>query len=585
MGRNYRYQNFTGGLNNVSSVGTINQGPNRTESPDMVNVEYYMLGGIQSMQGNIQVGSTQPDRVVGGWEYTKSNDKYMMIGLQDGTVKRFDEITQDFIDIYKFPSISNRMSFCNMNNGVVITNGVDDMVFYEIGRMSLLTGTITLTEGSKSVVGLNTTFGTDVLVGDSIVVDNETYFVESITDDTHLELSTTARTTASDLTFRLGELSLCNAYLVNEDDPNLKTPIRGLAINFFNGRLFVGSGNGLYYSQLGMYNGWDIKYDAGVIQSIYNDTSDIKALGLFSSYLLIHKEFYSYILAGGSDPDEWQISPYASISCDSQQSYVQTNTRYYVFSKENMGIYPLLQHSVFSDKYLGQDISEKIRNLFLDVDISRCDEIFFVRYPKKRYMAAYMPNIYGNGSSICPIYDFQTKTWLLRKLPQYVTIAFEYDNNIYIGTNDGKVLKEFTGQSFDGEPINAKWKSPWFEFGDGTLYKSIEEFCVYSPEDITSNYYINVYRDGESSKKSRLVTGDIYDVNALIWEGVTETQDNDTYWDENNWVKQQFDQHRFPLEKSFFRMYQIEFEARDAGQGFAIAGFGFNRVEAEEAPW
>lgn len=584
MGRNFRYENLTGGLNNVSSVGTINQTPKRTESPDMVNVEYYKLGGIMTMKGNEQFGDTQESSVIAGWEYEKEGERYMIIGLLNGKVKKYNPITDEFDLIYTFPSQSPRMSFCNMNNGVVITNGIDDMLFYEINRNVLLAGTVSITEGSNVVTGSGTTFGTDVNVGDGIIIDNELYFVNEITSPTELKLSTTALTTASDLTFSLSEVSLCNAYLVNEDDPNLKTPIRGLAINFFSGRLFVGSGNGLYYAELGRYNSWDVKYDAGVIQSFYNDTSEIKALGIYSNYLLIHKEYYTYILSG-NEPTTWQIAPYASISCDSQQSWVQTNTKYYVFSKENMGIYPLMQNTVFTDRNLGEDISSRIRNTFLDVLMDETDKIFAVRYPKKRYMMMYFPNQYTLGSSLCTIYDFQTKTWLLRKVPQNVTIAFEYNDDVYIGTDNGKVLREFRGNTFDGEPIYAYWKSPWFEFGDSATYKSIEEFCMFMPEDEQNNFNLNVYRDGDSTKRTRVITGEIYDVNALIWDGIEQTTNNDTTWDNYNWVKQRFNQLRFPTEFSFFRTYQIEFETKEPEQMFAIVGFGFNRVEAEEAVW
>ena len=156
---------------------------------------------------------------------------------------------------------------------------------------------------------------------------------------------------------------------------------------------------------------------------------------------------------------------------------------------------------------------------------------------------------------------------------------------MYLGTKDGKILKEFTGTTFDGEPIKSRWKSPWFEFGDGSLWKSIEEFCITMPEDETSNFSINVYRDGESKKVSRQISSEIKDINALIWEGDIDNPDNRTYWDNNNWAKQQFGQLRFPTAQSFFRMYQVEFETKDINQAFHVVGFGFNRVEAEEAPW
>ena len=675
MGRNFRYDNLIGGLNTVQGIGTINSSNKKTESPDMVNAEFYKLGGVKTMEGNTQIATTQDHAVIAGWEYIKGNNKYMLIGLSDGTVKELNNSRTSFTTLYKFPSASNRMSFCNMNNGVVITNGIDDLVFYEKGRHKLLTGSVDVTNGSTAVAGTLTDFETELTPGDYVeiegcvgtykvsVINSATsltvtpaidthydtiyyhfydannaasiysteaipqigdtlYSIDTSTDpytittagtvaiafdpetnnmayrDTnnvlqsarrpaiHTDITvTTTPATLSNKNIYLGELSECNATLVNEDDPNVSTPIRGLAINFYDGRLFVGGGNGLYYAELGFCNKWDIKYGAGVIQSIYNDTSDIRALGLYGPYMLIHKEYYTYILSGSGGPNNWSISGYSSISCDSQQSFCQTQSMYFVYSKENMGIYPLVQRSVFSDKFLGKEVSEKIKTLFNSVDANNLDKIFMVRHPSKRYLMAYMPNTFYAGSSLCPIYNFQTKSWLLRKLKQQVTIAFEFDNQVYIGTNDGKVLLEFSGNTFDGETIESSWKSPWFDFGDGSIYKSIEEFYIQIPEDFTGRFYINVYRDGEGTKKQRLLSSDVYDVNALIWAGSVDDVTNQTSWDNNNWVRQNFMTYRFPLEKSFFQNYQVEFATEEEGQSFTVMEFGFNRVEPEEAPW
>ena len=76
------YYDLTGGLNNVNTMDTLNSSPKRTETPDIVNVEFFKLGGIKSMEGNVQIGDTQSSAVIGGWEYTKNNNKYMIIALK-----------------------------------------------------------------------------------------------------------------------------------------------------------------------------------------------------------------------------------------------------------------------------------------------------------------------------------------------------------------------------------------------------------------------------------------------------------------------------------------------------------------------
>ena len=57
-----------------------------------------------------------------------------------------------------------------MNNGVVITNGIDDLVFYEKDRRQILTGDIDITAGSDEVVGNGTLFTTELKHGDTIYV-------------------------------------------------------------------------------------------------------------------------------------------------------------------------------------------------------------------------------------------------------------------------------------------------------------------------------------------------------------------------------------------------------------------------------
>ena len=370
------YYDLTGGLNNVATPDILNSSPKKTESPDMVNVEFLKLGGIKSMDGNIQIGDAQSSKIVGGWEYVKGNNKYMLIALYTGEIKIYDFVTETFKQIFKFAHSANRVSFCNMNNGVVFTNGIDEPVFYEYGRHQSLTGVISTTLGSTSVTGNGTKFEDELNPGDTIDINGIQYYIASITNNTHLVLSAACADTLSDEAYYLSTISSCNATLVNEDDPNVSTPIRGTAIQYYNGRLWIGGDNGVFYSQVGQYNKWDIKYDAGVLYSIYNDTSQVKALGLYSDYMLIHKEFNTYILTCTGASDTIQVKPYSNVSCDSQQSWIVSNTKYYVYSRENMDIYPLTQRTIFSDKYLGEALTTKVRNIFQNLRDADAENIF-----------------------------------------------------------------------------------------------------------------------------------------------------------------------------------------------------------------
>ena len=664
------FGDLTGGINNVDSKENINSSTKKTQTPDMVNVEYFKLGGIKTMEGNTQVGDTQSSQVVGGWEYTKNTERYMLIALKNGEIKIYNPVTEVFDLIYTFAHSSDRVSFCNMNNGVVITNGIDDLVFYEIDRHQILSGVVDVINGSDEIDGTSTHFEAELKPGDRITINGcrGEYRVESITNDTKLIVSpvidtsyiyyqfynannavsiyslsesprigdtlysidtsttpytiTTAGTVAiafdpeinnmayrdtndvlqsarrpaihtdititpatlSDANYYLSTISECNATLVNEEDPSIETPIRGLAIQYYNGRLWVGTDNGLFYSQVGQYNKWDIKYDAGVIYSIYNDTSKITALGLFSEYLMIHKEFSSYILTCSGDASTIVIKPYSNISCGSQQSWIVSNTKYFVYSKEFMDIYPLVQHTVFNDKFLGEPITQKVRNLFSDIRTADNDKIFCVSRPKARQMIFYLPMINQLGSGYGLIYDFQTKSWLLRVVPQEVTVAFNYNNNVYIGTSDGLVLREFSGRTFNGEAIISYYRSPWFDWA-GDYSQSFAEFVVEIANDYNNNFYIRTQKDGQSRYEDRLITSDMLTGDALVWEGITDSDNNDTYWDDDQWVAGTFENIRMLLPNNVFEDFQLEIGTNQINQSFAIYEYGFRRIETEEAPW
>ena len=578
------FADFTGGLNNVNNKDTINNGTTRTESPDMMNVEYLGLGGIRTMEGNFQVGDTQDSSIVGGWEYRKGNDKYMIIATYNGELKVYNQATNTFDLYYTFDHTSNRVSFCNMNNGVVATNGIDDPVFYEKNRKQILSGTVSIAEGSDTVTGVSTKFETELHPGDSVQIGNTIYFVSAITNDTELTLRATSNETLNSVNIYLSEVSECNAVLTNEEDPNVSTPIRGRAIQYYKGRLWIGGDNGLFYSQVGLYNGWDVAYDAGVIYSVYNDTSEIKALGLFSDFLMIHKEFSSYILTITDVGTSIQVQPYTNISCDSQQSWIVSNTKYYIYSAENMGIYPIGQRTVFSDRFVGEEISTKVRGLFQRIRTFDTDKIFAVTLPNKRWMMFYLPLVDGLGSNNVLIYDFQTKSWLYRKVPQHVTIAFNYNNYVYIGTEDGKILREFSSSTFNGETIVSYYKMPWQSWFQGYM-QSFAEFVVELDNEYNNQFYIRTFKDGLVRHEDRIITSDVLLGDGLIWAGDEENDNNFTYWDEDQWVDTGFKNIRMVLPNNVFEDFQVEIGTNQLGQSFAFYSLSFRRIEADEAPW
>lgn len=531
MGAIARYYNLTGGLNTISGLGTINQSPKRTESPDMQNVEYYKLSGLQSMAGNTRFSDTvfqdedgTPATITLGHEYILKDEKYLLVTTYTANESKlwiYNRLTNVFDEIYKFPTATTRHSIVSFNNGVIVSNGVDDLLFYQKGRNTLLSGIVNTDKSSTTLTGTETQFQVELGVGDFINiegVENNPYRVVSIESDTSLTLDRTPTNSVSATQFRMSEISLCNAEYVNADKAT--TPVRGLALQSYKGRIWVGAEDGvLYYSEIGLIHGWDVKFGAGSIPEFYNDNSDFTALALWDKYLVVCKREQSYVLnASDYDDTKWTIEPYSKYTCDSQQSWIDSINGLYVYSRAFNGIFPMLSRSIYSALYLGNELSYKIKESFDYINTALYNFIFPVYHPKKNYLLFYTPMLTGVGSNTAFIYDFQTKTWLKRVVPQDVSIAFRYNDEIYIGTRDGKVLKEFSGLTFDGEPIEFYWRSPWFDFGDGTNELTTKEFRLKISEEFTNRFYLRNRRDGIDTFTERPIDNNLNSFIGLVWD-------------------------------------------------------------------
>lgn len=588
MGATVKYYNLTGGLNTVQGIGTINQSNKRTESPDMKNVEYYKLGGLKSMKGNTQFANTLPSQISLGFEYVYGNNKYMVVTTVDGTLYIYDKITNTFKEIFKFKTPTSRHSICTFNNGIVVSNGVDDLLFYQYGRHNLLSGTVTTSTENNSITGTSTEFTTQLSVGDYIEINSVKYKVIEITSDTELRIEPTPTEAVTDSNYYLSDISELNAVYKNSDDSNISKPVRGLALQSYQGRIFVGGNDGiLYYSEVGLIHGWDLKYGAGAIPSFYDDNSDFTAFGLWDKYLIICKRERSYILDGtDADTTNWTVSPYSDFTCDSQQSWLVANNSFLVYTRTGGGIYPLLQRTIYNANYQGNDLSVKIRDSFEYVNTAKFDYIFPVYAPKKKYIMFYIPMLMGVGSNYCFIFDIQSKTWLLRVVPQDVTVAFRYNNEIYIGTSNGKVLKEFSSLTFDGQPIEWYWKSPWFSYGEGSNHLSTREFRINIAEESTNRFHIRNRRDGKDTYNTRAVSNNLDSFIGLVWDVDNEENSlTDTTWDNDSWVTTSHIVKRFPLPKQYFQTTQIEFYGNAVDEGMSIYGFEIDGIQLEEVPW
>lgn len=505
MSKSLSFYNLTGGLNTVQDLATINSTTNRTETPDMMNIEYHKLGGIRTMKGNKQLGNITnlnsgiPDAlkdIVCGIEYIVGNESYLVVANKAGDVFEYNPETKQFValeDHFTYQEegedFSNtRVYAVAYNNGIVMVNGREALYYNR-----------TKDAGSQVQVWtptLQTQNGNDVYI----------------------------------------------------------TTFKPVAIASYRGRLFMGAneatqtlgdeeqtyeGGMLFYSGVGLgtQETWEESSntgeDAGAFLEFFEDSSNFTGLGTWAEYLVVHKEQNTYLLNGTGDlAEEWELKPYSEYTVPSQQSYVVANNGYYTYVTEAGGIYPLLTRSIYNNTYQGGDLSTKIKDSFDLIDTANYDKIYAVYHPKKKYLMFYIPTLNSNGSNQCYIYDIQTKTWLFRRVPQYVTCTFKFENEVYIGVkyvdDEGistvKILREFSGKTFDGTPIDFHYLTPSFIWGGGTNKTTTKEFRVKLVSSSANHFYLESLKDGlMDTKEQRLVKNVNDNLDGLIWDiGINE---------------------------------------------------------------
>jgi len=555
-GKTLSYFNLTGGLNTVQTMATINSTPNRTESPDMVNIEYFKLSGIRTMNGNVGLkkieGETSPlnsipnlRRINFGYEYIQGNDRYMIVADRN-TLYEYNPLTDTFSDLISFDTSGDGITICGYANGIVAASPVNNyLIYYRKGREAVIGNVSTADPITKTLTYTGTKLAS-LGSGDVVIIDNTEYNIDSVdvanSTITLVETPSTAYTNTPITLSNFTKIPCVYTSVVQNGNSTTTTTTRFTpkVIQSHQGRLWVGAtlqnetvAAYVIYSDLGnihnMFEGGDASfYDAGYFEEFWEDTSDITAIGTWDKYIVVHKREHTYLInTSNSDANSWNVESYSDYTCDNQLGFVKANNGYYTYCSSAGGIYPMIQRTIYSAISQGADASTKIRDTFLNLNTYALDEIYAVYHPYKKYIMFYMPIIGEEGSKNCYILDLQTRSWLHRRIPQNVTCAFEFDNKVYIGTEDGKIYEEFRGTDFDGQPINFSWKSPWFIWSGGTNWTTTREIRVKMSQEGTNNFYVRNRRDGAEDYKQRTITNTSNQVHSLMWDAGILTDDID----------------------------------------------------------
>lgn len=303
-------------------------------------------------------------------------------------------------------------------------------------------------------------------------------------------------------------------------------------IEIYQGRVWCADKSTIYYSALGTYNDFQTENDAGYINNFHTDTDDIAAMNNYKGNLSIYKKNKVYLLTGSS-PDDFSIVPFADKGTNAANTVVNVDNKQYFLSN---GIYALEQVGELNQIRLGSSISNNITPEFENFDSKRLKNTLTVHYQKKHQMWFLFP--YENQKYFKTIWinDYVNKIWHKRVLPQNITYLCEFNGDLLSADSDGKIYKEDTGTSFDGQVIDFYWKSPFLSLNNVHHRKIIDEFYFVLDDEHDNKFKFSVYKDydGNCPEDKELIYS--RNLNQLIWAKDDEDDSNISKWcsdDEN----------------------------------------------------
>ncbi len=310
----------------------------------------------------------------------------------------------------------------------------------------------------------------------------------------------------------------CN---LNDLSGNILT---GGVLTVYKGRVWVAKDATLYFSALGKYDDFTTPDDAGYMNEFHTDTGLITALKPYKDYLAIYKKSNVYLLTGTS-PSDFAIVPFADIGAFGTNSVVNVENKQYFLSN---GIYALEQIGELNQIQVGSEISKNIKeefNYFINLQ-----NAVALHYERKNQIWYFFPYYGKNYLNTIWINDYVNKAWYKRVLPQNIVNACVFKDYIYTADADGNIYKEDFGTSFDGEPIEFFWKSPFLAITNIHHRKIIDEFYFLLDSQYDNNFDFSVYKDYDEEYSDDLEK--IFSVHPthMIWADENTSDDLPCHW-------------------------------------------------------
>ncbi len=262
------------------------------------------------------------------------------------------------------------------------------------------------------------------------------------------------------------------------------------------GRVFIGSGSGLYGSANGDPTDYTTSEDAFYDGNYHGDIKNLLKLG---DYLMVYTTQNIYTFSG-YDWQTFQKTHFSDVGIAGAYNVCKFQDKHFVFTLN--GLFELSQLSEMAQFNAKNSLSYRVHEEIMgELDKNRLAEVELVPYSDKQQIWIYIP--LKNESNIykCWIADFQNyyDSKIIAFYPREanaVTCAASLKGKIYSGTSSGKIYREDYGETFDGIVIDSEIKIT-FTLGDDSKNKYVDIMKLLHSNEEYNNYTLERSYNGK----------------------------------------------------------------------------------------
>lgn len=361
--------------------------------------------------------------------------------------------------------------------------------------------------------------------------------------------------------------------------------IRGLALEYYDGRLATTCGNRVHWCQQGNIFDWAAATTGYTTNAAYQEFDrEVKAIAYYNNTLVAFTENTSTCFAGNpADPANFTRSGSTGGGCANFMSVLRFDNKLFYYDHFARNIFAFYLYDSGQTRPTN-GLADNVKKYFDMIDQARVNEIMVQGFTVEDRTEIWLKLPLNNHKTLVLILDYLKNEWITRDMLGMDAMML-YDNGIYTATGN-KVYKEYLGNTFNGEFIPCEYLMNIINVGSDSNLKIPKLPIIFTFDSkYLNNFYIDfTYNDRPESKKTKKISKS--NDKFLIW-AENEADENGGYWaeDENDelggiWAKDDSLNVTYSLAGTLpFKQLQMRIYTKDLNDEFGIKRVEMKKVK------